>query len=455
VTVASLANYDTSKRRRVPQKVFASFDLLTGTKNRKEQVSNKHSSMASGIPSQPMRKSQPCPLDGSAPEFDKTSIDYNYVGKFHRVSSPRVSRGDSSDDWSCDTPSPSSMCPTLAEAHEAACTSNCASNEIAGKEARLSGLGQKGWDNSDEEEESVPIQQDDIVPIHVHCLSQLEGFLQHDLSSKGLIVTTVSQKGRLAHMSCSGKSLSGPRGQQKETEDEETLAGYTSEDQTVIEQYFAGCEIFGFDIKRRLAKKLRRIERLYKMYCAESGAELKDAETPTLFAELLRTRSLFPQDNDHVAELARAVVETLERKYKCSKPEAPDNMKSKEQKKYSAATNDVQHSTLHNSEEPGGNRPEPRKFSSPEAASFSKIVWRVSMEGKGEQHCFADSSVVAAADARYQLSRLLTSGCSASKTIASIPSNLQSEMQTRKASEALHSKSYTNVDIPRSTLEQS
>jgi hypothetical protein len=350
------------------------------------------------------------------------------------------------------------MCPAPAEAHEAACTSNCASsNEIAGKEARLSGLGQTGWDNSDEEEDSVAIQQDDSVPIHVHCLSQLEGFLQHDLSSKGLIVTTVSQKGRLAQMSCSdlGKSVSGPRGQKKETEDEETLAGYTSEDQTVIEQYFAGCEIFGVGIKRRLAMKLRRIERLYKMYCAESGAELKDAQTPDLFAELLRTRSLFPEDNDHVAELARAVMETLERKYKCSNPEAPDTMK-KEEKKCSAATNDVQHSTLHNSEEPGGNRPEPRKFSAPEAASFSKIVWRVSMESKGKQHCSADNSVVAAADARYQLSRLLTSGCSASKTISSIPSNLQSEMQTRRAREALHSKSYTFVDLgQRPTLEQS
>ena len=184
------------------------------------------------------------------------------------------------------------------------------------------------------------------------------------------------------------------------------------------------------------------------MYCAESGAELKDVETPALFAELIRTRSVFPQDNAHVAELARAVMETLDRKYKCSKPEAPDNIKKNEQKKSSAATNDVQHSTLHTSEELGGDRPEPRKFSSPEAASFSKIVWRTPDNG-----C---CNVVAAAEARYQLSRLLTSGCSGSKTIASIPSNLQSEMQTRKASEALHRKSYTNVDNgPRSTLEQS
>jgi hypothetical protein len=400
-------------------------------------------SMPSSMPCEPMSKSQLCPHDGTAPEVErsgKRASDLgNYGGKFHRVSSPRVSNhGDSSDDGSCNTPSPSSMYPAPAKAHESACTS---------KQARLSGLGKSGWDNSDEEEESVPIQQDDSVSIHVHCLSQLEGFLQHDLSSKGLIVTTVSQKGRLAHMSCSdlGKSVSGPRGQTKETEDEETLAGHASEDQTVIEQYFAGWEIFGVGIKRRLAQKLRRIERLYRMYCAESGAELKDAETPALFAELLRTQSLFPQDNAHVAELARAVMETLDRKYKCSKPEAPDNIKRKEQKIYSAATNDVQHSTLHTSEEQGGDRPEPRKFSSPEAASFSKIVWRTQ-----------DNSVVAAAEAQYQLSRLLTSGCSGSKTIASISSNLQSEMQTRKASAALHRKSYTNVGSgPRSTLEQS
>ena len=189
--------------------------------------------MPSSMPCEPMSKSQLCPHDGTAPEVErsgKRASDLgNYGGKFHRVSSPRVANhGDSSDDGSCDTPSPSSMCPAPAEAHEAACTSNRASDETAGKEARLSGLGQTGWDSSDDEEESVRIPQDDMVPIYVHCLSQLEGFLQHDLSSKGLIVTAVSQKGRLAHLSCSqdlGKRVSGPRGQKKATENEETLAG--------------------------------------------------------------------------------------------------------------------------------------------------------------------------------------------------------------------------------------
>ena len=325
-------------------------------------------------------------------------------------------------------------------------------------------------------------------PVRVVCCARarllqmkFEAYLKNNLSRKGLLDTgDAYQKGRLVNTKGGGVTIKSqswaptvtrtPSWQATEDEDGSSDA----DDDAVIAKFFTTCPIFGRQMRRRIAQRLRKITSLYVLYASSESAssggacfpitpivqsalssldvparttsDAKSAAAVTPAASdspdaVRRERSLSSEWRE-LQSLAEKVVDCLEQTYKdphsaaCSDSlgssrstssitleasdvtETADLHSNRDASVASASSGSVSSSSAGNTRSADLNDRGQREasayksFSSEEIASIAKIKWREA------QTVTSTASTFTIDQATRQ--RQLTSGCGAAKSVASI-----------------------------------